>query len=74
MQRKIQYHTEVPAPINKVWDMWTTEAGATSFFTPKATVELAIGGRYEMLFDLDMPPGSQGGEGLKILISCPKIS
>jgi len=72
MQRKIEYETEVPASIDKVWELWTTESGATSFFAPKATVELAIGGRYEMLFDLDMPPGLQGGEGLKILSYLPQ--
>ena len=43
-----------------------------TFFAPAANVELAIGGRYEMLFDPDAPPGSQGGEGLKILSFLPE--
>jgi uncharacterized protein YndB with AHSA1/START domain len=71
MERKIQKGAVVPAPVEAVWQAWTTEAGATSFFAPKANVELVIGGRYEMLFDLDASVGSQGGEGLKILSYLP---
>ncbi|MBM3268308.1 MAG: SRPBCC domain-containing protein [Candidatus Sericytochromatia bacterium] len=50
-----------------VWEAWTTEAGARTFFAPDARIDLAVYGRYEMLFDLEAPEGSKGGEGCKVL-------
>ena len=72
MNRMIQKEVTVAAPVAEIWQAWTTEEGALTFFAPKANVELAIGGRYEMLFDPAAPPGSQGGEGLKILSYLPE--
>ncbi len=72
IDRIIQKKVTVAAPVEDVWQAWTTPEGVLTFFAPKANVELAIGGRYEMLFNLDAPPGSQGGEGLKILSYLPQ--
>jgi uncharacterized protein YndB with AHSA1/START domain len=71
MDRVIQKEVTVAAPVAEIWQAWTTEEGVLTFFAPKANVELAIGGRYEMLFDPEAPPGLQGGEGLKILSYLP---
>jgi len=71
-QKKIQKQVIVAASLAEVWQAWTTEEGALTFFAPKANVELKIGGRYEMLFNPDDPPGLQGGEGLKILSYSPQ--
>lgn len=68
----IQKEKTIKAPLNEVWQAWTTTEGVTTFFAPKAKVELKIGGSYEMLFDLEAPEGSQGGEGLRILSYLPK--
>jgi uncharacterized protein YndB with AHSA1/START domain len=57
----------VPAPVDRVWEAWTTTEGVTTFFAPKASVELAVFGDYEMYFAPDQPKGLQGGEGCKIL-------
>ncbi len=57
----------VPAPISEVWKAWTTVEGVRGFFAPDARIELRPGGPYEILFDLDEPPGRQGGEGCKVL-------
>jgi uncharacterized protein YndB with AHSA1/START domain len=72
MERHIRKEATVSASIDEVWDAWTTLAGVKTFFAPKANVELAIGGAYEMLFNPEEPPGSQGGEGLKVLSFLPK--
>jgi uncharacterized protein YndB with AHSA1/START domain len=72
MDRAIRKEIIVAAPVRQVWEAWTTQEGVTTFFAPKANVELAIGGRYEMFFDLDAPVGSQGGEGLKVLSYLPQ--
>lgn len=72
VQRSIRKQALVPAPRDQIWQAWSTAQGATTFFAPRASVDLAIGGRYEMLFDLDAPPGSQGSEGCKILSYLPQ--
>jgi uncharacterized protein YndB with AHSA1/START domain len=62
----------VSAPLDDVWDAWTTDDGAQCFFAPKCSISLRPGGAYEMLFDLDAEIGSQGGEGMVIMAIQPK--
>ena len=71
-KRSIVKEALVQAPLPDVWRVWTTEAGARKFFAPACKIELAVGGAYEMLFDLEAPEGSRGGEGLKILSFSPE--
>ena len=61
----------VAAEPARVWQAFTTEEGARTFFAPSATIDLKTYGRYEMLFDLDAPEGSRGGEGCKVLAFQP---
>lgn len=63
---------EVAAPLDSVWWAWTTEEGLTSFFAPRARIDLRIGGRYELYFRADQPPGWQGSEGARILSFEPR--
>ena len=72
VERSIRKETLVPAALGEVWQAWTTPEGVTTFFAPKANVALAIGGAYEMLFNPDAPPGSQGGEGCRVLSYLPR--
>jgi uncharacterized protein YndB with AHSA1/START domain len=67
----IRKAVEIPASADDVWQAWTTEEGVTSFFAPKAKVELAVGGEYEMYFDPKQPKGKRGSEGCKILSFVP---
>lgn len=53
----------IGAPIEDVWDAWTTEAGTATFFAPLARIDLRVGGPYELFFIPDAPEGSRGGEG-----------
>jgi uncharacterized protein YndB with AHSA1/START domain len=62
----------VPAPVAEVWKAWTTEKGVVTFFAPKAAVELAVGGKYEMYFAPKQPRGQKGGEGNTILSFSPE--
>ncbi len=71
MERRVQKAVSVSASVKEVWQAWTTAEGATSFFAPRATIELSLGGPYELLFDLSAPPGEQGGEGLRVLSYLP---
>ena len=69
--RVIRKEVRVNASIEKVWKAWTTNDGATTFFAPKAKIELTLGGSYELYFDLQAPKGSQGGEGCRVLSFLP---
>jgi len=69
--RRLHKAVEVPASGVEVWKAWTTKEGLHGFFAPEARVELEIGGKYEPLWNLDAPVGTQGGEGLQILSYLP---
>jgi uncharacterized protein YndB with AHSA1/START domain len=71
-ERAIVAQVTVPAGLDQVWEAWTTEAGARTFFAPGCAIDLRPHGRYEMFFDLDAPPGSRGGEGMIVLAVQPK--
>jgi uncharacterized protein YndB with AHSA1/START domain len=57
----------LPASVEQVWTLWTTEAGLTSFFARGARIEPRVDGVFEILFNPSAPPGSRGAEGLRIL-------
>jgi uncharacterized protein YndB with AHSA1/START domain len=61
----------IPASVDDVWKAWTTKEGVITFFAPKASVELAVGGDYEMYFAPKQPQGQRGSEGCKILSFVP---
>jgi uncharacterized protein YndB with AHSA1/START domain len=71
-ERKIQGEIIVAADLQDVWEAWTTEAGAKTFFAPDCAIDLRPGGAYEMYFDPESPPGFRGGEGCRILAVQPK--
>lgn len=50
------------APVETVWDDWTTSAGLESFMAPKAFVEATPGGRFDVWFAPDAPQGQRGSE------------
>jgi hypothetical protein len=56
-----------------MWKVWTTIEGVTSFFAPKAKIELNVGGAYEMFFEPEAPVGFKGTEGCKILELNPQL-
>jgi len=72
MKRVIRKEALVPAPLDEVWRAWTTTEGVTAFFAPRADVQLALGGRYELYFTPDGPPGERGTEGCKVMLFDPE--
>ncbi len=62
----------VKASKEQVWNAWTTNEGAKSFFADNVNIELAIGGKYEIYFDQEKQKGLQGSEGCKILSYLPE--
>lgn len=69
--RVLHKEIEVTASLEDVWNAWTTTEGVTTFFTPNATVELRVGGPFEIYFLDENPYGSQGSEDCKILAYLP---
>jgi uncharacterized protein YndB with AHSA1/START domain len=72
MPKKIDCQVVIPAPVSQVWEAWTTEEGAKTFFAPECRIDLRVGGAYEMFFDPSAPAGERGGEGLTILAIQPE--
>ena len=70
-EKIIRIEVYIPATREQLWNAWTTEEGVTSFFAPKAKIELKVGGAYECYFELDNPVGLQGSEGCKVLAFWP---
>lgn len=70
-ERPLAAQVDVPAPLEAVWQAWTTEAGVRTFFAPAARIDLRPGGAYELLFDLDAEAGLQGSEGAVLLAVQP---
>ena len=65
--RMLTTEFEVNAPIEKVWEAWTTPDGIKTFFAPDCKVELRVDGAYEIYFFPEAKPGERGGEGMRIL-------
>lgn len=68
--RAVRVETTVNASAADVWRAWSTSEGAMEFFGPKANIQLAIGGPYEIYFD--PADDRQGTKGLKILSYLPQ--
>ena len=66
--RSLAKEATVAASPMTAWTAWTTSEEIAAWWGPPASnVDLRIGGAFEMLFDIDAEPGSQGGEGCKYL-------
>lgn len=72
IERSIAEEISVHATISAVWEAWTTEAGARTFFAPECKIELKPGGAHEMYFAPESPPGLRGGEGCRVLAVNPE--
>lgn len=68
--RGVRVEGTINAPLAEVWRVWTTSAGAEEFFAPRANIELAIGGPYEIYFDPHDERKST--KGLKVLAYAPQ--
>lgn len=73
-ERVIAGEALVPAPLEEVWQAWTTGAGAETFLAPRCRIEARPGGAFEILFDLTARPGEQGSEGMTVMaVQAPRM-
>ncbi|HTX73293.1 MAG TPA: SRPBCC domain-containing protein [Rectinemataceae bacterium] len=70
--REIRTTRIIGEPPHRAWARWTTHEGLTSFFGRDNAVDLELGGRFEIYFLLDNPPGLRGSEGCKVLSFLPE--
>ncbi len=61
----------VPAPIDSVWQGWSTSAGMAAFMDVEANIELWRGGKFELLFG-EGETGKRGSEGCTVISFVPR--
>lgn len=66
-ERSIDLYIDINAPVEKVWQQWTTAKGIQSFFAPASKLELRPLGSFDIYFTPDAPVGQRGAEGNFIL-------
>lgn len=66
-EKSIGLYIDINAPIEKVWNQWTTSEGIRSFFAPASKLELKPLGSFDIYFTPDAPAGQRGAEGNFIL-------
>lgn len=70
-ERSQVFRKLVPASVTDVWWAWTSRDGLASFFAEDSTLELKVGGAWELYMSKDAPKGSRGSEGCKLLAYVP---
>ena len=66
-ERAIEAQVVVAAPIEKVWQAWTTPAGIQSFFAPEAEVDPRVGGAFHIHMDPLAEPGMKGADEMRFM-------
>lgn len=61
----------IPAPVDSVWNAWTTECGIRSFLAPDCLVVPEPNGPFEIYFRPDAPHGDRGTEGCRMMAVMP---
>lgn len=66
-ERSIDKQVVVAAPIEKVWQAWTTRAGIQTFFAPDAEIEARVGGAFHIHMDPLAEPGMKGADEMRFM-------
>lgn len=67
----LQLERVIEAPRAAVWELLSTPAGWRRMLDVPADIELRPGGKFEIRFATDAPPGAQGSEGCRVLSLLP---
>jgi uncharacterized protein YndB with AHSA1/START domain len=60
-------YIRVNAPLDSVWERWSTAKGLRKFFAPACTFEPKVLSPFEILFAPNAPEGQRGAENNRIL-------
>ena len=66
-ERAIVRQVQVAAPLESVWQAWTTTEGIKSFFAPDARIEARVDGPFEVYFNPYAKPGLKGADDMRFL-------
>lgn len=66
-EKSIYLYIDINAPVDKVWNQWTTSEGIHNFFAPASKLDLKPLGSFDIYFTPDAPAGRRGAEGNLIL-------
>lgn len=66
-ERAIDKEMVVAAPIDAVWQTWTSKVGIESFFAPEAEVDARVGGAFHIHMDPLAEPGSKGADDMRFM-------
>ncbi|HKX40499.1 MAG TPA: SRPBCC domain-containing protein [Burkholderiaceae bacterium] len=70
-ERAIDKEVIVPAPIQAVWQSWTTKAGIESFFAPEAEIDAKVGGAFHIHINPYAEPGLKGADDMRFMALQP---
>jgi uncharacterized protein YndB with AHSA1/START domain len=65
--RRIEVEATVNAPVERVWETWTTCEGIKTFFARDCEIELRVDGKFAMYFAPAAEPGMRGADNARIL-------
>lgn len=66
-ERAIEKEVVVAAPIETVWQSWTTKAGIEAFFAPEAEIDPRVGGAFHIHMDPLAQPGAKGADDMRFM-------
>ena len=66
-ERALNKEAIVPAPVEAVWQAWTTRDGIVSFFAPDAEIEPRVGGAFHVHMDPLAQPGMKGADEMRFM-------
>ena len=66
-ERAIDKEVVVAAPIESVWQAWTTHAGIRSFFAPDAEIDPRVGGAFHIHINPFAEPGMKGADDMRYM-------
>jgi uncharacterized protein YndB with AHSA1/START domain len=66
-ERALDKEVIVAAPIEAVWQSWTTKSGIESFFAPEAEIDPRVGGAFHIHIDPLAAPGLKGADEMRYM-------
>jgi uncharacterized protein YndB with AHSA1/START domain len=72
MERAIEKEVLIDAPVDQVWDAWTTRAGIVGFFAPDAEIDARVDGAFHIYMNPYAPAGMKGADTMRYLAIQPK--
>src|SRR5579863_2392293 len=58
-QKRLDFEVEIPAPVNEVWNCFSTREGMISWITPDAEIEMRVGGDWLAKYPGVLPGGGK---------------